>query len=345
MTAGSQLFAPSIKGPGFADIPFGMRHPTLHRYKLPLLPGEEGTKAGGDWVPRGVQSATNLAGAISESRALGIWERERSQLGLALRSDLYEQLSLLVNTSVRLNGVDLRKKLREQGKPGQALIDGLAAIHEEAREACGANAAAIEGTNRHDVWELKGATGQLFGTPSINAQLTELEQLLQRSGLERVPGLQERVVRHVELNCAGRFDDVLRATRAINFPVATTVEGHEVVSAQSIPMGTLLMADLKTKRTPFFSLLEQRIQLAVYATAELLLDGEAYVVGPRSKVHQQWGVILHMPADGEREMRLMRVNLQRGLELAQLARRVCDARSESKSVAAFGEAMWPEITS
>src|ERR1051325_9862330 len=55
----------------------GERVDTIGRYKMPLLPGESGPKSGGDWVPGGLQSATNLAGAIVESRELGIWERER----------------------------------------------------------------------------------------------------------------------------------------------------------------------------------------------------------------------------------------------------------------------------
>jgi hypothetical protein len=45
----------------------------------------------------GVQSATNLAGSIVESRMLGIWERERTQIGLAMRPDLVERLAFVIN--------------------------------------------------------------------------------------------------------------------------------------------------------------------------------------------------------------------------------------------------------
>src|SRR5690348_14643644 len=85
-----------------ASAPFGERINSLGRYKMPLLPGEIGTKSGGDWVPRGVQSATNLAGSIVESRQLGVWERRKTQIGLALRPDLMEKQTILIRRA--LNG-------------------------------------------------------------------------------------------------------------------------------------------------------------------------------------------------------------------------------------------------
>jgi hypothetical protein len=330
VTVESQLFSdeevriPGKGGPGFAEIPFGTRHPTLHRYKLPLLPGEKGTLAGGDWVPRGVQSATNLAGAISESRALGVWERERTQLGLALTPALYERLSFLVRKALHA-GLDLDQKLKDQGELGKGLIADLAALHDEARQACKANNAGQEGTNRHDVWEARATTGQLFGTPEINAQVEQVEQLLVRKRLRRVFGLQERVVRNVSLNAAGRFDDIL----------------------QDIDTGELFMGDLKTKRTPFFSLLEVGIQLVVYASAEFMLvigeDGKPYYVqGPKFKVSQRYAAVLHMPADGRAEPQLLRINLMEAWVDAQLARQVCDRRSRGKSAETFGTSVWPD---
>src|ERR1044072_4636480 len=82
-----------------ASAPFGERIDHLGRYKMPLLPGERGPKAGGDWVPRGIQSATNLAGSIVESRMLGIWERERGQIGMAMRPEPVERLPVLIKNA------------------------------------------------------------------------------------------------------------------------------------------------------------------------------------------------------------------------------------------------------
>ncbi len=328
------------KGPGFADIAMGTRHPTLNRYKLPLMPGESGVKSlppGAEpWVPGGVQSATNLAGSISETRGLGIWERERSQLGLAMDARLYDRLAMLVRSALA-DGLDLGEKLKDS-ELGKRVRAELELIHKEAKDICGANEASRKGTAFHDGWEQRAPGGTaLFGQrvrePGEGRMFVALESLLERAGLERVPGLQERVVRNVALRAAGRFDDVLRTTREIVWEVEE--RGRHV-----IPVGTMLMADLKTKKDPFWSWLEVRIQLAVYASAELMLKGSGYIPGPKFHVSQQWGVVLHMPQDGKPPV-LKRVNLVAGLRAAQLARQVCDERSEGKSVATHGEAEWP----
>lgn len=334
-----------------ANAPFGVRIDHLGRYKMPLLPGESGTKpssrlkSGGNWVPRGVQSATNLAGSIVESRMLGIWERERTQIGLAMRPDLVERLAFVINKA-RAQAVDLSRL--NDSPEGKAIKAELDLIHKEAKQTAGGNLAAQRGTNRHDVWEERAKTGQLFGTPEVNEQIEGLEALLAEKGLERVPGLQERTVRNVALRAAGRFDDVLRTTRDV--PEPPLADGF--ISGDYLPAGTLLMADLKTKSRAFYSWLEVRIQLAVYATAEWMLDmpgeidpitgmgrGGSYVPGPKHHVSQDWGVVLWAPSSGK-PARLKRCNLRKGFEHAQLARAVCDARSEAKSVAAHGEAEW-----
>lgn len=326
----SQLFAtPSEIDPAgttMANAPMGTRT-SIGRYKMPCLPGEEPPKSpkGADWVSGGLQSATNLAGSISETRALGIWERERTQLGLAERVDLYERLAMAVSRA-RHAGWDPSQKLRSS-PAGQALKAELGLLHEEARQACKANEGAQLGTNRHDAWEEFGKTGRLFGTPAINSQLQAVSDLLAEKGLRRT-GLRERVVRNMELRCAGRFDDVLQVEAEITFE-----------DGKFLRAGEFVMSDLKTKRDQFWGYLEPRIQLTVYATAEYMLDGAEYVAGPRYHVNQRFGVLLHAPADGKKP-RLVRVDLERGLEYARLARAVCDARSESKNVAAHRDAEW-----
>lgn len=327
-----------------ASAPFGVRIDHLGRYKMPLLPGESGPKAGGDWVPRGVQSATNLAGSIVESRMLGVWERERSQIGLALRPDLVERMAFVVNKA-RAQGVDLSRL--SDSPEGKAIKTELDLIHKEAKQTAGGNLAAQRGTNRHDVWEERAKTSMLFGTPEVNEQIQGLEEKLEAAGLERVPGLQERTVRNVALRAAGRFDDVLRTTRDILWEAPNSMERPHI-----IPAGTLLMADLKTKQRAFYSWLEVRIQMAVYATAEWMLHTfdpapgsmlkpeHSYVPGPKYHVSQEWGVVLWMPSNGD-EPQLKHCNLVKGLAHARLAREVCDARSEAKNVAAHGEAAWP----
>lgn len=331
---------PDIDRVTLANAPFGERVDSIGRYKMPLLPGEAGPKSGGDWVPRGVQSATNLAGAIVESRELGIWERERTQLGLAMRPDLVERMTFAVRqvqgsrTALppAADGSVAWTEPLDLTSPGTRLADAapglkieLGLIHDEAKRTAGGDAASRQGTNRHDVWEERAKSSRLLGTPEINEQVEKLEALLAANHLRRVPGLQERTVRNVALRAAGRFDDVLKDVRT----------------------GELYMADLKTRRRKFYSMLEVRIQLAVYATAEWMLmtppnpltPDPWYTLGPKHHVSQQWGIVLRMPADGG-DPELVRVNIEKGFEHAMLARQVVDARAEAKSVKAFGEAVW-----
>lgn len=340
-------YADHVDRTTMATARMGERVDSVGRYKLPLLPGEKGPKSGGDWVPGGVQSATNLAGAIVESRQLGIWERERTQIGLAIRPDLVERLTFLINSNRFVKDILTTPgtqsfdfgKLNESAQ-GKAIKAELDLIHKEAKQAAGGNLAAQRGTNRHDAWEARAVTGQLFGTPEVNEQIEALEKLLQAKGLERVPGLHERTVRNTHLRAAGRFDDVLRTTREIpGTAPCGPKSGHTC-----IPAGTLLMADLKTKRRSYYSWLEVRIQLAVYATAEWMLCNKVdqhYDAGPKHHVSQEWGVILWAPSDGATPQ-LKRCNLTKGFQHAVLARAVCDARSEGKSVAAHAEAEWPD---
>lgn len=312
------LFAsPSELG---GDAPEGKRFGERYRgrYHMPLLPGEKGTKAGGNWVPRGLMSATNLAGSIVDSRALSVWERERGQLGMAMRPELFERLVFAVN-SARADGVGLEKLSASEG--GKALAAVLAEIHDDAKTAAGGNSGGIMGTNRHDAWEARAKTGLLLGTPQINREIEALEALLEAHGLERVPGLQERVVRNVELGAAGRLDDVLLSRKT----------------------GRLYLADLKTKRTPFYSWLEAWIQQSVYAGSEWMLaeDHESYVPGPKHHVDQESAILLRMPSDGAAPF-LQRVDLTMGRRWALLARDVAAARSEASSVATNALAEWRE---
>lgn len=289
------------------------------RYHLPLLPGEKGTLSGGDWVPYGVMSATNLAGSIVDSRALSIWERERGQIGLGLRPDLAERLTYVVNRAAHEGA---RWSDLKDSPAGRDLVKILAEIHDEAKTASGGNLAAAMGINRHDVWEDRARTGLLFGTPAINRDIQALERLLDAEGLERVPGMQERVVRNVGLSAAGKLDDLLMSRKT----------------------GKMYIGDLKSKRTPFYSWIEAWIQQAIYVTAEwMLVRGEGgtmeYIPGPLHHVDQETAILLRMPSDGA-EPYLQRVDVQVGYRWAKLAKDVTDARSEARSVATHRLADW-----
>lgn len=311
-----------VKGNGYADIPMGTRHPTMHRYKVPLLAGEVGTKScppGVEpWVPGGVQSMTNLAASISDTKALGWWELEQVLIGVGLHPELAGELRRVVYAA-KERGVDFQA-LKDE--PDKVTRGELAAITERAKDISGANTARDAGIVRHDVWEIFGRFGQQTGTEQINTEIQAMRQLLDAAGFEIIPELCERTVRNVAIQAAGRFDNILMHRRS----------------------GRLYMADLKTKRKPFWTWLEMDAQLAGYAYAEWMLEGSGdeitYGPGPLHHVDLTEGVILHMPSDGA-EPRLRRADLTQGWRTMQLAREVCTVRSLGKSAGRERESYWP----
>lgn len=294
------------------------------RYHMPLLPGESGPKSGGEHVSRGCTRMTNIAGALEDTRALSVWEQGMGLIGLAKSPALYEELVLLVQQAEQ-EGTDF-ERLRDYPALKEALAGGAhdqksqeSSIIGRAKAIAGAGNAAQKGTNRHTAWEHRGRTDQLIGTPAMQQQTLAVEHLLKEAGLQRVPALSERVVRNTRLNAVGRFDDVLLEQST----------------------GRLLIADLKTKATKFYSWLAVDIQLAGYARAEWMLmeDSRGYEEGPYDYVDLTEGVILHAPSDGSPAY-LRRADLVRGWEAAQVARQVYDMRSDGKSAGRERDSIW-----
>lgn len=307
----SQLFTNG----GAEEKVFG--HTYAGKYHMPLLPGEEGTRAGGNWVPYGLTRMTNLVGAFEDTRALSVWEQAMGLIGIGLSESLREELVLLVHQA-RDAGVNF-EVLREH----PALRDALAgAPHDQTKQeksiigrakvVAGASAAAARGTNQHTAWEHRGITNSLIGTQRIQAATLAAEYLLEQAGLVRVPGLSERVVRNVALGAVGKFDDILMRKSD----------------------GKLLIADLKSKARPFYSFTSVDAQLAGYAKSEWMLtpDGQGYEPGPLHHVDQEEGIILHVPSDGGMP-HLDPADLTGGWENCLLAVQVMRRRAAGRSVA------------
>lgn len=301
---------------------------TVHngRYHMPLLPGETGTKSGGDYVPRGLMRVTNLVGAITDTRALSRWEQEQTLIGLVRDPSLYELLVIKVHQWTQA-GVDF-SSLRDHPDVREELIGTPFNSHSHersiigrAKHAAGANLKRELGNNRHAAWETRGTTGELIGTQEIRDQIVSVEALLAAAGLRVIPMLCERVVRNTVVNAVGKFDNVL----------------------EEVSTGRLLMADLKTKQRDFFSWLEIDAQLATYARSEWMLSGQTYEHGPLQYVDLAEGVVLHAPSDGAPPF-LRRADLARGWGIAQLCRQVLDERSYAEGVERIGLSHWPETS-
>lgn len=327
MTAASGLGGAGLFGGGgrrgdsMAHAPMGERT-KAGRYKMPLLPGEEGPASGGDWVPGGLQSMTNLASSVSDTRALGVWEIEQGFIGVGLHPELAAELRTAV-WGWRDEGVDFQT-LRNH----PAVRTELARMVERAKDISGANAARDAGIVRHDVWEVYGKSGGVTfsGTEQINGEIAAMRAVLDAHGFDIVPNLCERTVRNVAVKAAGRFDNIVMHRRT----------------------GRYYMADLKTKRKPFWTWLEMDAQLAGYANSEYMIDWDGdtpiYIDGPRAHVDLTEGVILHMPSgpdeNGKWVPRLRRADLVAGWRALKLAREVCDVRSYGRSRGREAESYW-----
>ncbi len=305
--------------PPMHEREFGRRY--NGRYKMPLLAGEEGTKScppGAEpWVPRGVQSTTEMVSAFAESRGLNIWQQEQMLYGLFRNPSLFEEACLLFAQWQR-DGVDFAD-LKHHPEVRRVLTGGgnreanEVSIVGRAVQAAGANEARQAGTNRHTAWEHWCKTGEYIGTGEMQDQIRAMVELLERHHLEVIPDLTERVIRNTAVSAAGRFDNILLCQDT----------------------GRLLMADLKTKRKAFWTWMEVDAQLATYAHAQWMLDADwsgvpTYVNGPAHHVDQKEGRVLVMPSNGEPPY-LRRADLEYGWRVAQKAREIIDMRAYGKS--------------
>lgn len=243
--------------------------------------------------PRGFMRTSNLVGAYSELRALMIWSQHRVLEGMIERPDLYADLSVLPRD--------------EEGKIPYR--DGQR-ITEAALSAAKADRWSVIGTAYHKALEIRLTTGALVGTREIRDGILALEAHMRACLLRPAPALTERVVVNTKVMCAGRFD----------------VPVYDLAGETPV----LKMADLKTKRKQFWSVLEVRAQLAVYANADAMWDDAlgCYVQPPAFDPTE--GIILHLPQGGG-PLELLRMDLVAGWRTALRAREVVDDRASAKS--------------
>ena len=280
--------------------PWGLAQ-DLGRYWLPdpadPLSWEPGS-VGAAHFPRGFMRTSNLISAYVDTRALSIWEQAKMLRGLRARPDLYADLTTC--------------DLDEQG---DLSYGDARRIAEAAARHGGADSAAEQGTAQHKVLETRLRTGKLVGTYAMQDAQLALEALLKTHLLQPAPEYAERIVVNTHVKCAGRFD----------VPLWDMQPGSD----RQGPRG-ILMADLKTKKKAFWSVLEQRAQLAVYARADAMWDEaqQCYVTPPPFDLDE--GILMHLPQGGG-VAQLLRMDLRKGWATACRAREIVDDRAESKS--------------
>lgn len=197
-------------------------------------------------------------------------------------------------------------------------------LFERAKDAAKAGAARDRGTLRHEMVEQWITTGQAQGSPLMLLQLAAFREALRRHCLMPVPEYTECLIINDEVGCAGRFDTANRCLLS----------------------GDLHIGDLKSKRRHFFTLLEARAQLAVYAHATAVWDtGRLCYVEP-PPFNREVGHIFHMPVDGDPDtgepvVFVLELDLVKGWETARFARKIVDDRSEAKSKLSLAGARRP----
>lgn len=115
------------------------------------------------------------------------------------------------------------------------------------------------------------------------SSLTSYENELKRLGLETIRFEFHTV--NVEYRCAGTADRLYELTRPLVTPTGAV-----------LPVGTLLVGDLKTGEKLEYSKAAYSVQLALYADGEFY-DVLADELMPTPPINREWGIIVHMPAD------------------------------------------------
>lgn len=146
--------------------------------------------------------------------------------------------------------------------------------------------AADIGTALHAMSERWEDPADDFQPPEQFAKrLTQYSETLEAFGL--VSELFEYQVVSLHWGAAGTADRLYRTTKELVAP-----------SGEIIPVGTLLVGDLKTGKKLDYSLPGYCVQMALYA------DGELYDVVqdeflPTPEINRDWGLLVHLPADGD----------------------------------------------
>lgn len=176
-------------------------------------------------------------------------------------------------------------------------------IAKAAKDAARAGSKANVGTAIHTFTELLDS-GQNPRIPAAYAaDIAAYQAMQKRLGIEVLA--TEQIVVNPALGVAGTFD------REVRLP------GYD----------RPVILDVKTGGTVDFSHLEHSVQLAIYANAPYRFDQETGKVEEREPCETGLALIVHLPA-GEGECTVHALDIEKGWQLAQVAKAVYDARRD-----------------
>jgi hypothetical protein len=282
---------------------------TAGRYRLP---NRDGTPHKGGWT-----RATNLASAISDTKALGDWEVRMVLLGIREVLTQLESYTAQGGTYYGLDETPLGRlalldvEQLERGELRKVLMELASTFKDLAK----ANLGAERGNLAHQMVEHHHAgLPQAAGVPAET--LEKLPGYITRLVVHRVeamPGMQERQVMVERFGVVGTLDNILR----------------DLLQLEGCPYK---IADLKTQKR-FWSWLEIAIQLALYAHADAMWDRAAGRWVDMPPVDQERALVAWMPWEhpsGNPEVDMYEVDIQRGWEAAHTAFDAYNWRAQAK---------------
>lgn len=292
--------------------------PTAGRYRLP---NRDGTPHKGGWT-----RATNLASAISDTKALGDWQLRMALLGIR------EVLVHIVGSST----VDLlpeRHPVRElllmnvdSMQPGE-IRSALNKLGEDFQKIAKAELGSTRGNLAHQMVEHHhaGLPQQGHIPAETLMKLPHYVSQLQVHRLEPLPGMQERQVMVESLNGVGTLDNIMRDLLRAPWSGRTNWCDD-------------FITDLKTQKR-FWSWLEISAQLAFYAHGDAMWDKMALEWVDMPRVNQERALVAWMPWEhpaGEvnpeqlHRVDMYEVDIVKGWEALQLAHQVFDLRAAAR---------------
>lgn len=276
------------------------------RYRLPNLDGSEHK---GGWT-----RATNLASAISDTKALGDWEVRMCLLGV--REALIQHMTWSEMQDTLPEAVWSLINLDVQNMSPGDIRSALMPLAEAFKRLAKAELGSVRGNLAHQMVEGHHAgLPQSAGTfPETLAKLPAYVRRLEEHRLVALPGMQERQIMCESLDAVGTLDNILRdLTRLAHVPD--------------------YIADLKTQKR-FWSWLEISCQLALYAHGDAMWDPIKAAWGPMPPVNQERALVMWMPWEhpsGEHDVDIYEVNIERGWEALQTAHAAYNLRAKAKA--------------
>jgi hypothetical protein len=255
--------------------------------------------------------ASTLGKALEDQTGLTKWLQRQAVIGVAQRKDLV--LAAVAHK-------DDNQKMNE--------------IIETGMEVAGSSAAATTGTALHDLCDQYDHGQEPYVPEEFEADVAAY--LEATAPLEVVAAEQFAVCD--ELEVGGTPDRIMRLWAPVPLPDGT-----------ELPVGTLVVVDIKTGKTLDFGHIGFSVQFAVYSRSyryDLSFGRTRHYgrlgeipVGDRvpwvegEKVNREWGLVVHLPS-GKGTATVHPINLSLGWELAQLSRDVREWRKRKDIIAA-----------